>query len=230
MTINCIIVEDEPLGREKLRGFIGKLPNLKLSAEFDNAADALAYVKTHTCDLIFLDINLGGTSGIEMLEKSNIGAAVVITTAFPDYAIKGFELRVADYLLKPFTFERFVAAVDRVRELAPKPKTPSRKFIFVRADGELRKILVRDILWIEGMGDYRLVRLSNGKVMTTQTLSEFEEALPASQLCRVHKSWMVAIDKIEAVDRDGARIGDRNIPVSATYREKFFRIIGQPLS
>lgn len=231
MKINCIIVEDEPLALERTRDYVLKIPFLKLRAVFDNALDALAFLKSNRIELIFLDINLGEMSGISLLETSAVKSQVVLTTAYQEYAVKAFDLKVADYLLKPFTFERFVQAVDRAHENLPKKQTAATagKFIFVKTENRLEKVALREIILIEGMDDYRRLHTTGGKrIMTLQTLTEFERQLPPAAVCRVHKSYMVALDKIDSVEKGGLRIGDRLIPLSETYRERFFKLINHP--
>jgi len=226
MTINCIIVEDEPLAAERLQNYIQRLPYLQLSAVLDNGIDALVYLKSNTADLIFLDINMAELSGIQLLETTSINSEVIITTAYQEYAIKGFDLKVADYLLKPFTFERFIQAVERVQQvLEKKAVVPERKFFFVKTAYRLEKIMLDEVLYIEGMRDYRRIVTTTQKIMTLQTFGELETLLPAAVICRVHKSYMVAIDKINAIEKDLIRIGAIEIPVSETYKKAFFERI-----
>lgn len=227
MEIACIIIEDEPLALERTKSYLLKLPFLKLVATFDNGYDALAYLQSNTVDLIFLDINLGELSGIRLLETSHISSQVIITTAYPDYAIKGFDLRVTDYLLKPFGFERFAQAVDKAKDNLYKtpPVLPDKKFIFVKTEYRLEKVLFSDILYIEGMRDYRCIYTPGKRIMTLQTFSELELDIPASQVCRVHKSYMVSIEKIESIEKDEIKIGDKYIPISETYKKAFWKLI-----
>jgi len=226
MKISCIIVEDEPLALERTRDYVLKLPFLNLRATFDNAIDALTFLKTNKVDLIFLDINLGEFSGIQMLETSAVSSQVILTTAYQEYALKGFDLKVTDYLLKPFTFERFIQAVDRVQgNLPKKPLVSSKNFIFVKTEQRLEKINLREIIYIEGMRDYRRIQTVLRSVMTLQTFAEFERQISPNVLCRVHKSFMVALDKIDSVEKDRIRIKDRVIPISETYKQKFFALI-----
>ncbi len=228
MKITCIIVEDEPLARERARAYALKLPNLQLLATFENGIDALMFLKQHPVDLIFLDINLGELSGIQLLEATKLDAQVVITTAYDEYALKGYELQVADYLLKPYTFERFLQAVERVEtHLSKKEIAPEKKFIFVKTEHRLEKIMLQELLYIEGMRDYRRIHMTDKRIMTLQTFGDLEQAIPVPIACRVHKSWMVALGKIDSVERDRIVIGDVRIPISETYRAHFFELIGQ---
>lgn len=227
MEIRCIIVEDEPLALDRTKGYVQKLPFLTLLATFDNATDALVFLQSNQVDLIFLDINLGEVSGIRLLETSKINSQVVITTAYPDYAIKGFDLNVCDYLLKPFDFERFVQAVDKVRNNLMKTEAqPDKKFIFVKTEYRLEKIMLDEILFIEGMRDYRCIYTLHKRIMTLQTFGELERDIPSHLICRVHKSYMVAIDKIESIEKEVIKIGEKYVPVSETYKKGFWKVIG----
>jgi DNA-binding LytR/AlgR family response regulator len=226
MKINCIIVEDEPLALERTKEYALKLPFLNLLATFDNALDALAFLKANKVDLIFLDINLGEISGIQLLETSAITSQVILTTAYQEYALKGFDLRVADYLLKPFTFERFVQAVDRAENNLPKEQpVTTNSFIFVKIENRLEKVGLREIIFIEGMRDYRRIHTISKRIMTLQTLTEFERQIPPNIICRVHKSYMVSLDKIDSIEKDRIKIKDHIIPISETYKKKFFDLI-----
>ncbi|HTA62279.1 MAG TPA: LytTR family DNA-binding domain-containing protein [Bacteroidia bacterium] len=226
MKINCIIVEDEPLALERTKAYVLKLPYLNLLATFDNGIDALVFLKTLAVDLIFLDINMGEFSGIQLLEGANTQAQVIFTTAYNKYAIKGFDLNITDYLLKPFMFERFVQAVDKAQANLTKTDTTTDKtFFFVKTEYRLEKILLSEILYIEGMRDYRRIHTTTKKIMTLQTFKEFEKGIPANIICRVHKSYMVAIDKIESVERDRIKLKDILIPISDSYRKSFFELI-----
>lgn len=231
MRINCIIVEDEPLALERAKEYLGKLSFLNLLATFDNAVDALVFLKTNRVDLIFLDINLGEMSGIQLLETSAVKSQVILTTAYQEYALKGFDLKVADYLLKPFTFERFVQAVDRVFGHLPKKQTITpNSYIFVKTENRLEKVTLREIIYIEGMRDYRRLHAVNKKIMTLQTFNEFERQIPPQIVCRVHKSFMVALAQIDSIEKDRIKIKDLIIPLSETYRERFFALIKHPAS
>lgn len=228
MKINCIIVEDEPLALDRAKDYVSKLPFLHLLATFSNALDALAFLKSNPVDLMFLDIHLGELSGIQLLENTSLDCQVILTTAYHEYALKGYELRVTDYLLKPYSFERFLQAADRAQQLFGQ-KTTSQvlDFIFVKTENRLEKVVLADVLFIEGMSDYRCIHTTQKRIMTLQTFAEFEQQIPPKLLCRVHKSWMVAIGKIESIERDRIKIGDKLIPVSATYREAFYRVVGK---
>jgi DNA-binding LytR/AlgR family response regulator len=224
--INCIIIEDEPLALEKTSDFVKKVPFLVLAATFDNALSGLSYLNSNKVDLLFLDINMDELTGIELLESTRINSEVIITTAYQEYALKGYELRITDYLLKPFTFSRFLQAANKAQEnVNSKASASTPEFLFVKTENRLEKILLSEITFIEGMRDYRRIHTVDKKIMTLQNFSEFERVVPASILCRVHKSYMVALNKIETIERNRIKIGNQLIPISDTYKEGFFQLI-----
>lgn len=225
MTISCIIVEDEPLAMERTREFVLKVPFLQLLQTFDNGIEALGYLKIEAVDLVFLDIQMDEFSGIHLLESLYHRPAVIITSAFNEYAIKGFDLNVTDYLLKPFTFERFMQAVSKVSDLLKSQKKEVENFIFVRTEYRLEKILLDNLLFIEGVHDYRQIHTAGKKILTSESFRELELKLPDRQFVRVHKSYLVALDKIESIERDRIRIQKALIPISETYRERFYGLI-----
>lgn len=229
--INCIIIEDEPLAMERTRDFVNKIPFLNLSATFDNALNGLAYLKKNKVDLLFLDINMDELSGIELLESSKINSQVILTTAYQEYALKGYELNVTDYLLKPFTFNRFLQAVNKAQKnlVQNSPDSIANNsgvdFIFMKTENRLEKITFTDIIYIEGMRDYRRIHTATKKIMTLQNFKELELIIPSNIVCRVHKSYMVALNKIESIERSRIKIANQVIPISETYKESFFQII-----
>ncbi len=226
MSINCIIIEDEPLALERTKNYVLKLPFLNLLTTFDNGIDALVYLKSNKVDLIFLDINLGELSGIQLLETGNINCEVIIITAYQEHALKGFELNVTDYLMKPYSFDRFLLAVNRAQDnLSKGIKENQKDFIFIKTEYRLEKIALNEILYIEGMRDYRRIHTIHKKIMTLQTFKELEQEIPANVISRVHKSFMVSIDKIESIERDRIKIKDILIPISETYKKPFFELI-----
>lgn len=228
MTLNCIIIEDEPLAAEKLEGFVKKVPFLSLKASFRNSLEGLHYLKEHSVDLLFLDIQMDGLTGIELLEGLTHKPAIIMTTAYQEYALKGYELDVNDYLLKPYGFARFLKAVNKVHDTLLKRSNTSNdnKSIFVKTEYRIEKIDLDSILYIEGMSDYLQINLVGGKkIMCLQKFSAFEETVSTDQLMRVHKSFMIAIDKIDVIERLRIKIDERLIPISNTYKERFFELI-----
>lgn len=224
--MRCIIIEDEPLAAERLKQFIAKLPDLQLEAAFDNAVDALVFLRNHQPDILFVDINLGEMSGIQLLEVLKPECAVIITTAYQEFALKGYELNVSDYLMKPFTFDRFFQAIEKVKQQQNKIVSTEKSFLFIKTEYRLEKVMLDDILYIEGMRDYRRIHLSDRSIMTLQTFREFETTLPQHIICRIHKSYMVSVAKISSIEKDRVRIADKRLPLSDTYKKAFLDIIG----
>jgi len=228
MQINCIAIDDEPLALSKLEGFIGKVTDLKLIRTFDNAIEAIGWLQGNHTDLIFLDIQMEQLTGIQFLEATGSTSRVIITSAYDEYAIKGYELNVTDYLLKPFSFQRFVQSVNKVmeyystRQNGLEISTRNESFIFVKTEYRLERIDLDEIYYIEGMKDYLRIICTNKKIMTLQSFARIEESLPSKRFCRVHKSFIVAIDKIKSIERGVIIIADQRIPVSNTYKENFF--------
>lgn len=222
----CIIIEDEPLALEKTKDFVNKVPFLNLTATFDNAMNGLSYLNNNKVDVLFLDINMDELSGIELLESSKINSQVIITTAYQEYALKGYELQITDYLLKPFTFHRFLQAVNKAQENLVRHLADAQPdFIFVKTENRLEKIMLNEIVYIEGMRDYLRIHTVAKKIMTLQNFSEFEKLIPSNIICRVHKSYMVALNKIDSIERSRIKIADVLIPISETYKDVFFQLI-----
>lgn len=226
MNYTCIAVDDEPLAIEKIVSFVERLPFLTLKATFDNAVDALAYLSTNKTDLLFLDIQMERMTGLDLLCALPDRPQVILTTAYSEYALKGYEFEVTDYLLKPYSFERFTQAVNKVVKHFQEKATvveATPDFIFVKSDYRFVKILLADILYIEGMRDYRCIHTSAGKILTDQTFGSFEEQLPSSQFARIHKSFMVSLSKIESIEKHRVKIGKELLPVSESYHDKFYK-------
>lgn len=226
MTINCIIVEDEPLALKRTRDFVLQVSYLNLLASFSSAFEAIGFLKTNPVDLIFLDIEMDGFTGIEFMEALALRPQIIITTAYDKYALKGFELNATDYLLKPFRFDRFLMAVERVYDVINKNISEDRNYVFVKTEYRLERLALSDIYFIEGMGDYRNVQTADKKVLTLQTLSDFEKVLPPQKFCRVHKSFMVSIDKIISIERSRIKILHAIIPISDSYKPSLYQLLG----
>lgn len=224
--VNCIIIEDEPLAIDKLTHFISKLESIRLLRSFSSAISAIDYLKTNTVDLIFLDIEMKDLTGIQFLESIRIDAKVIITTAYEQYAIKGFDLQVCDYLLKPISFERFVQAFNKAsEELMQKKNQKSINKVFIKTEYRLEGVETSEILYIEGMGDYRKIVTISKKIMTLQSFGELQNLLPKDMFCRVHNSFIVSLDKIEKIERNRIKIKDKTIPVSELYNKDFYQRI-----
>ena len=226
MKINCIAIEDEPLALKKIKAFIEQVDYLTLLEGFNNAVDAIGFLKNNAVGLIFLDIRMKQLSGIQFLESLQLKPKVIITSAYDEYALKGYELDVADYLLKPFTFERFLKSVDKVyNQLNTTKNDNPNDSIFVKTEYRIERIEIRDILYIQGMKDYLQIHTADRKIMTLQTFKNLLEVLPKIDFQRVHNSYIVSVPKIEHIERNRIRIGKELIPISESYRDKFFGIL-----
>jgi two-component system, LytTR family, response regulator len=237
MKISCIAIDDEPLALDIIRDYTRKVPFLHLLASFDNAIESIEYLKNNKVDLLFLDIQMEELTGIQLLNILKERPLVIFTTAYDNYAVKGYELDAIDYLLKPISFERFMRAADKVydrlvkKQEPPLPiketniQPPNNDYFFVKTEFHLEKLRSADILYIEGMGDYLMIHTPTRKIMTLQNFKKAEEILPEKDFCRVHKSYLVALDKIESIERNRIRIGTALIPVSDTYKKKFYELI-----
>lgn len=227
MKINCIIVENEPLATEKVKRYVEKIPYLHLMECFTNGQEALKFLNNHKVDLVFLDINMSKLSGIKLLESNKIYAQVIFTTAYEEYAVKSYDLKVTDYLLKPFTFERFFQAVEKAKDNLQNKINTQADHIYIRTEYRIEKIALQDILFIKGMGNYRQLHLVNKRIMTLQTFKDLESEISKNVICRVHKSFMVSVSKIESIEKEHIKIGDVLIPISTGYRKSFFEMINK---
>jgi two-component system, LytTR family, response regulator len=224
--IDCIIIEDEPLAVEKLVLYIKKIPMLNLVKTFNSGIEAIGFLNSNLVDVIFLDIEMKELSGIQLLESISIKSKVIITTAYEKYAIKGFELQVCDYLLKPITFERFLKSYDKaLNEIEKEKKGKYASKVFIKTEYRLEGVDTNTILYVEGMGDYRKVVTTEKSIMTLQTFKELESMLPTDKFCRVHNSFMVSIDRIEKIERNRIKVQKKIIPISDSYSKNFFERI-----
>ncbi len=239
MKINCIAIDDEPLALDKIREYIKRIGYLNLLDAFDNAIDAIEFMKNNRVDLIFLDIQMEELTGIQMLESLTDKPKVVLTTAYDEYALKGYELDVCDYLLKPISFQRFLQACEKVYDQLfplkqpdisipdPNSEEATKGYFFVKNGNITQKINFDDILFVEGMKDYLRIWTTKEKVMTLLSFKKLEEALPRGDFMRIHKSYIVALDKIDSIDRSHVKIGNESLPVGNSYRREFLERIGK---
>jgi len=225
----CIVIEDEPLAQNILKKYIEDHPSLELVAICADALEAQTILNRQTVQLIFLDINLPKLSGINFIKTLIRPPLVIFTTAYPEFAVEGFELSAIDYLLQPFSFERFLKAVNKAIEKinssvisSQKNEPPASSFIFLKADKKIHKINLDSILYIEAIGDYMKVVTESGQLLVNETMKKMLEDFPANGFTRVHKSFIVAISKIKYIEGNGIQVADKNIPIGATYSDEFF--------
>jgi DNA-binding LytR/AlgR family response regulator len=237
MKIRCIAIDDEPPALVQMEEYISRVPFLELINKFDNGISALEFLKENEIDLIFLDIEMEGFTGIQMLKVIKNKPFVILTTAYDQYAIQAFDLDVTDYLLKPISFERFYKSVEKVYDIITEKKhqttaTPlqlvneEKNYIFVKTEYRMQRVDFKDILYIEGLKEYLIIKMVTGRVITLQSFKHMEEMLPSSNFIRVHKSYMVAIDKIEFIERNRIKISDKLIPIGDTYKKVFYDTLG----
>lgn len=241
--MNCIAVDDEVLALKKIERYAEKINYLNLLGTFDNALSTFSFLRENRIDLIFLDIQMDEFTGIQLLETIKDPPYVILTTAFDEYALKAYELDVMDYLLKPIPFERFVKAVEKVYARFLKDKAhqikstletetiPSHSgkpdFIFIKSGNKTVKIYFDKILYIEGMRDYLQIHTEDNKIMTLLNFKNIQELLDPQMFVRVHKSYLVAIDKIDYFENNAIKIGNKLIPVSSTYKIAFRNLLNK---
>jgi len=240
MKINCIAIDDEPLALDIIKAYCAKVPFLNLQKTFTNALDTLEYLRSNTIDLMFLDIQMEELTGIQLLNSMSQKPYVILTTAYDNYALQGFELDVVDYMLKPISLERFIKGVNKVTERMQKetaepvadktdplqlPENKDSSYFFVKTETRIEKVETSEVMYVEGMGDYWRIVTKNRRIMTLMNAKRIEDILREPQFCRVHKSYFVAIDKIEFVERKHIKIGEERIPISDTYQKNFFDLI-----
>lgn len=229
MVINTIAVDDEPLALGLVSGYIEKTTGLKLSGRFDNPLDAAAFLSSNLVDLVFIDIQMPDLTGIEFTRSMEKGPKVIFTTAFEKYALEGYRLEIVDYLMKPFSYDEFLAAVNKARKLislerqATSNVEADNRFLFLKSDYKIRRINFNDILYIEGLKDYVKVFIQNNPkpVLSLTSLKLLETKLPSERFMRVHRSFIVNLEKIETIDRSRIVFGKEYIPVGDQYKEKF---------
>jgi DNA-binding LytR/AlgR family response regulator len=226
MKLACIIIDDEPIARKGLREYIGDVDFLHLAGEFDNPLRATDILMSGKTDLIFLDIQMPKITGLEFLKTLSNPPMVIFTTAYPQYAVDGFELNAVDYLLKPFSFERFWKAVIKARTIFESGKISSfqpliveAEHFFIKTDNKLVKINYSDILYVEALQNYIAVHTINKKYITYLTFRSVEESLPHHIFLKVHKSYLVSLSKIESIEGNEILIGTHHIPISRNMKE-----------
>jgi DNA-binding LytR/AlgR family response regulator len=232
MKLSCLIIDDEPIACEVLESYIALVETLELRGKYRSAVDAFARLQTEAVDLLFLDIELPQLSGWELLKALPAPPKVIITSAYREYALDGYEFDVADYLLKPIPFDRFVKAIGKVTRQATPPVAPPAEtetkeapFVFVKEDRKLVRVYLRDILFLESMRDYVKIKTRRREIVTRHTIAYFEELLPQKQFIRVHRSFIVAVAQIEAVSEHKIEVGGVEIAIGGNYKGVVYRYL-----
>lgn len=233
MKIKCIVIDDELPAIEQMVDYISRVQFLECMATFDNALDAVPWLKANTVDLIFLDIEMERFTGLQLLKTLRVKPKVVLTTAYDAYALDAFNLNVTDYLLKPISFERFVQSIEKVYEHMKIPgqepgipvKPLPRSWFFVRTEFRMQRVDFDDILFIEGMREYLGIQTRKERIMVLQSFTGIQKSLPEENFFRVHKSFIVAVNKVDRVERNQIMIGNHIIPLSETYKAAFMMFV-----
>lgn len=225
MQIKCIITDDEPMARKGLRGYIEKIDFLSLVGECKDGIQLNTMLKTQQTDLIFLDIEMPDMSGLELLSNLTNSPKIIIVSAYEQYALKGYEFDVVDYLLKPVSFDRFLKSVNRVHDLLQKEQKEANDYIFVKSDKQLKKIQFKDILFIESMENYVVIQTATSKEIVYTTLKQIYESLPQNIFHQTHRSYIINIEKVTAIDGNQLAISSYKIPVARNFRDDIFNLI-----
>lgn len=227
MNINCIIIDDEPLSRKGLKEYIADIDFLNLLAEFDNPLGATEIIGSGQVQIIFLDIQMPKITGLDFLKTLNNPPGVIFTTAYPQYALDGFDMNALDYLVKPISFDRFLKAALKAREFyevrqkSGKELPPaSQTYFFIKAENKLVKIFFDDILYIEALQNYVTIQTTSKKHISYLTFKSVEEYLPADKFIKVHKSYIVSAAKIDSIDGNDIRIGNFHVPISRNLKDE----------
>lgn len=230
MKITYIIVDDEPLAREGIKINADKMPGLDFKGSFSSALQALDYLKTESIDLIFLDIEMPGLSGLEFLKVLDNNPLVILTTAYPQYALEAFELEVVDYLMKPIRIERFIRAVNRANEIiqlkSQKIKSHlefDNEFIYIKSERKLIKLYLNDIIFIKGLKDYVIIHTKENKHLTAMNVKTIHGKLPSKMFARVSKSFIINITHMTSIENDIIWLGKEDIPLGKSYKSDFIK-------
>lgn len=231
MKITCMIVDDEPIARDIIKSYIGKLPQLSLIKSCKNATEAYETLYEHVIDIVFLDIQMPVITGMDFLKSLSNPPLIVFTTAYSHFAVEGFELNSIDYLLKPITFERFYQAVEKVIEkynyrreiLAIRKDIPD--YVFIKQDTKLLKVYLTDIVYIRAEKDFAMIYLNTKSLLASQHLKIFEKLLPTNQFLRIHRSYIINLEKITAIRGNVAELHDQHIPIGPNYRQALMDIL-----
>jgi DNA-binding LytR/AlgR family response regulator len=222
--LKAIAIDDEPQALEVVQIHAAKVPFLELQASFTNAFEAISYLQEHKVDLLFLDVKMPDISGIEFIGCLQAVPMVIFTTAYSEYAVKGFELSAIDYLLKPFSLARFTKACNKALENKHLRSKEPENYIFVKTGYEEEKVLVEDILYIEAEGNYLTFVLEHRKLLSRQTMSDILKVLPPNEFVRIHRSYIISLSKIEKISRQDILVAGKAIPVGVSYEEKLEEI------
>lgn len=222
--MRCIIVDDEPLAHDILSDYVSKLKHLELVNTYTNPIEAFSSIERDKIELVFLDVQMPELTGIQFMKLLGNKAKVILTTAYPEYALDGYEHNVVDYLLKPISFERFQKACDKVVNNAAVVEENSVELdhIFIKSEHKIVRIDLSSILYIEGLKDYISIYTTKERVLTLMNMKKIEEMLPSKRFIRVHKSYIVPLDKINSIEKNRIYIDGQGVPIGDTYKDEFY--------
>jgi DNA-binding LytR/AlgR family response regulator len=224
--MNCVIIDDEPLAGQLLSDYVRRSTDLQLVGVYTDPIEGLQFVQDQAVDLIFLDVQMPELTGIQFMKIINQRYPVILTTAYEEYALEGYEHNVVDYLLKPISYDRFLVAIQKAKDRLVGEEIPSTPkqldYIFVKSEYRVLKINLEDILYLEGLGDYVAIHTPGKKILTLENMKSFEAQLPADQFMRVHKSYLIAFSKIDFIERNRVVIQEKWIPISDSKKQKFW--------
>ncbi len=222
MMIKCIAIDDEPLALKIIEKYVSELPSLELVHTFPDALDAMEFLRKENIDVIFLDINMPKLSGVSFVKSMTKMPHIIFTTAYPEYAVDGFELEAVDYLLKPFSFDRFIKAVKKVEEKIEKASGAPANYLFIKSDKKFYRTDYADILYFEAYGDYVKVYTKQKMLLTKQKLVVLEKELPPSHFMQIHRKYIVSTDAIDYLEGNTVKIGNIKLPISNARKELVF--------
>lgn len=235
--MRCLIIDDEPLARQLLESYIGKIDELKLIRSCGNALEAFSVLQEKPVDLIFLDIEMPQVTGIELLRSLRDRPRIILTTAYREYAFEAYDLDVVDYMLKPVTFERFLRGLGKIKQLKqydspgevaiPINSSFDDAYLYLKENREMVKVFLKDILYIESLRDYVRVKTLHREVITYQKISYLEQKLPQNKFLRIHRSFMVAVDKVISFSPSNVRINTTEIPIGRNYKNPTLKVLTQ---
>jgi DNA-binding LytR/AlgR family response regulator len=233
MKLRCIIVDDEPVARKIIQEFADQIDFLEVIGQFENVLKADTFLQSNPTDLMFLDIEMPKLSGLNYLKNSNNKSLVILTTAFPEYAIEGYEMDIIDYLLKPIAFERFFKAAQKAKEYFNLTnsllKTDTPSYLFIRSDKRIEKVELNEILYVESLGNYVTIYTEAKKIIAYLTMKGIESQVPANEFIKIHQSYLVHLPKINGIEGNEIKINGKSLPISRNYKEALMQIVDQRL-
>jgi DNA-binding LytR/AlgR family response regulator len=226
MRINCVVIDDEPLALDLMGGFINKVSYLKLFGTFDSSSEALSVIKNEPIDLVYSDINMPDITGLQLARTLDPGPKVIFTTAYDSYALQGFELNAIDYLLKPFSFDRFLIATEKAQDriIRDKPviQDIANDYIFIKTEHNILKVMLDDIYFIEGYKDYLKIHTSDQRpILTLKSMKSMEKILEGRGFVRIHRSYIISVDKIHSLRNGRIKIKETTLPIGDNYKDEF---------